>query len=480
MNNFGATAFSGAAPTSAVAAAADTELVRYLEFMAELENIQTDLDAVEAAEAASAHDAVTVPATNESLTLTLSGQALTGEVRLVDETEFQAAATGVTEQFLSPSSGDVLDLGKLMVSNVVLIADGDTAVENTDYLLDANTGIVTVLAGSILIGETVDATFDCAQVMIGPALEVTEDGLQCKLGTGRHQAARGDHTHTDLHKPITVVAGAGGSVTLTINPGQRLTAEVALAASSGLAIDSGLKVDTTVIATKASVDSLVSDLATLEGRVDVLEAAATTVSVEDTDSVDLTIDAEKKITATVRVGEGLAIAETGVEVDFDSVAAKEVTDDHETRLDDMEATSLAIHCSSIPVAAVEGDTLTTVKEITIPILGANDQIHLGGVFTRDADQNANTQLQAFLGGSLIAVITIDASPITVIPVQHLFSNRNDVTSQLGGADAAGTSLLTGAVNTGATSTLLLKILNGHADDDCTLQSLTITRVKPSA
>lgn len=353
MNEFGATRFTEA-PTSEVAASSAEQLVRYQELQTELAAIQADVDAVTAAQSASEHDAVTVPDTNNSLALTLTGQALTGEVVLVAESTYQAADTGVTEQFTDPASGDVLDLGKLLVSNVVVMVGAEEAVENTDYLLDADTGLITVLAGSLLIGQTVDVTFDCAQVLSGPALEITVNGVQCKLGSGHHQAARGDHTHDDLHKPLSVTDGA--SLNLTINPGQRLTGEVVLAASSGLLIESGLKVDTTVIATKSSVDSAVAAIAALDVRIDALEAAAVVVSVADTDSLDLSISESNQITGVVKVGEGLKITtDVGVEVDFASVAASNITDDHETRIAALEAGTV-LPCPLPMIVPCSGDT----------------------------------------------------------------------------------------------------------------------------
>ncbi len=363
MNEFGATRFS-AAPISTVAASEATHLVRYGEMQSLLAAIQADVDAVTAAQAASEHDAVTVPDTNNSLALVLAGQALTGEVVLVPESEYQAAGTGQTQQYFSPASGDILDLGKLLVSNVVVMVGATGAVLDTDYLLDAATGLITVLAGSLLIGQTVDVTFDCAQVLSGPALEITVNGVQCKLGSGHHQAARGDHTHADLHKPLSVTDGA--SLNLTINPGQRLTGEVVLAASSGLLIESGLKVDTTVIATKSSVDSAVAAIAALDVRIDALEAAAVVVSVADTDSLDLSISGSNQITGVVKVGEGLKITTAvGVEVDFTSVAAANITDNHETRIAALEAGTvlpcplpMIVPCSGNSEAVAAGTPVT--------------------------------------------------------------------------------------------------------------------------
>ena len=137
---------------------------------------------------------------------------------------------------------------------------------------------------------------------------------------------------------------------------------------------------------------------------------------------------------------------------------------------------LTIYQSSVAAAEVSGLTETTIATVTVPTLGANDMVEFGAVFTRPASQVGNTLLNVYLGGSLIAVHTLDVAPFAVIPRQHLFSNRNDPAIQLGCSDAAGV-LMTGSVDTTAASTLVLKIQNGDAGDATTLQSLTVKLVR---
>lgn len=147
-------------------------------------------------------------------------------------------------------------------------------------------------------------------------------------------------------------------------------------------------------------------------------------------------------------------------------------------------TDVNLHRSSVAAAEVAGDTETTVAEVEVPELEANDEVQFGAVFTRPADQVANTRLNVWLNGTvlgqgsqLIAVIILDASPVTVVPLQHLFSNRAATNDQLGGADADG-ALIAGTVDTGlAPTTLEFKLHNQDAADACTLQALTVKRVR---
>ena len=66
-------------------------------------------------------------------------------------------------------------------------------------------------------------------------------GMSVDFGPSHTQAAYGDHTHSQLHDPVTVEASSSLSISLA---GQDLTMEVQLAAASGLKITpSGLAVD---------------------------------------------------------------------------------------------------------------------------------------------------------------------------------------------------------------------------------------------
>jgi hypothetical protein len=66
------------------------------------------------------------------------------------------------------------------------------------------------------------------------------DGLSVDLGAGATQAAPGNHTHSQLHNPLTLAGSA--TLTLALN-GQQLSAEVLLGALGGLAINSGVVID---------------------------------------------------------------------------------------------------------------------------------------------------------------------------------------------------------------------------------------------
>jgi hypothetical protein len=65
-------------------------------------------------------------------------------------------------------------------------------------------------------------------------------GIYLDLGSGPMQAAIGNHTHTQLHDPVTLAAS--DTLLLELN-GQELNAEVWLADLGGLKVDSGLAVD---------------------------------------------------------------------------------------------------------------------------------------------------------------------------------------------------------------------------------------------
>ena len=107
------------------------------------------------------HPPVTTPA-NQSLDLNIIGsQALTGEVRLPAETELQAAANGLIQDFAPVASMATLDLGKTNVSNVNaqrLNASGGVLATGTgtiDYTVDPASGKVTILAGNLVTGGCV-------------------------------------------------------------------------------------------------------------------------------------------------------------------------------------------------------------------------------------------------------------------------------------------------------------------------------------
>lgn len=143
--------------------------------------------------------------------------------------------------------------------------------------------------------------------------------------------------------------------------------------------------------------------------------------------------------------------------------------------------NLAVHRSSVAAGEVSGTTETTVATVTVPALGANDEVQFGAVITRPAfpEQAENTRLNIYHAGNLLATHLLGPGPVIVLPLQHLFSNRNATNVQLGGGSAVG-ALLTGTVQTNVATTLLFKLDNQDASDACTLQALTVIRVRPAA
>lgn len=83
------------------------------------------------------------------------------------------------------------------------------------------------------VGNEVSGT-----VVLQPASGIlaTPNGLACDFGSGTNQVARGSHSHSQLHNPLTIVEGDSIALSLA---GQELAAEVQLAPQSGLQIVSG-------------------------------------------------------------------------------------------------------------------------------------------------------------------------------------------------------------------------------------------------
>lgn len=434
--------------TSATAAALPNELVRLVEMQAADAALAADIAALEAADAAN-HAALTVPDTNDSIDLVLVAQALTAEVRLPAESESQAAAAGQTEAFSAPASGDEVSLAKQNVSGVIVtIAGPTTAALGTDYYLDSVAGKIIVLDG-ILVGVGFTVDYDAGQTLDGPAMERALTGLTNKIGTGHQQVARGDHGHTLLHNLATGVTGE--SVAVTVNgKGQQVAAAVVLAASSGLAIASGLKVDTSVIATKASVDSVVADVAVHETRLDNIEAGAETIAIGDTDSVNLT-KTGSTVTADVVVGSGLVITPAvGVEVDFTVAAAKSVTDDHETRIDALEAGTV-LPCPLPMIIPCSGDTeiFAAGTLVTFRMPGDVTLTSVRASLTGAATTGTVTVDVRVAGVSILTtLITIDATEKTsttaavaaVIGVQDINDDQEVTIVVTDDADGNGTGL----------------------------------------
>lgn len=274
---------------------------------------------------AKAHNAVTVPDTNESIQFGLAGQAITAEIILPNETVDQNAASGLSELFAGPyAAQSVITLAKSELTTVVvkrrLIADHSdiaTGVADTDYVLNAHLGTILITTGSNLIAsgtQEIYVTYDCSEVLAGPGLEITPSGLQAKFGTGKQHVAYGDHQHANDHRAASVDAGSL-TVTITVSEIQKIGAEVRLRDSSLASHADGLYVNTATISTKAAVDSLSARVTTLENAI---PPSGVQISVSDTYSVDLTRNEDTgNIMADVIVGTGLLTGPSGVRVDYD-------------------------------------------------------------------------------------------------------------------------------------------------------------------
>lgn len=310
---------------SSLSAAVDPEdLVRKQEMDAAVDGLAPASGVANAI--SKAHNAVTVPDTNESIHFNLEGQALTGEVVIPDETVEQSADTGLSELFAGPyTTQSTITLAATEVTGVVvklrLIADHSelaTGVADTDYVLNAHLGTILITDDSNLIADgtqEIYVTYDCGEVLNGPALEIVPSGVQVKLGTGHHEAARGDHEHTWNHRPAS--AGSGSlTLNITVNEIQEINGEVRLKDSTLVADSDGLAVNTGTIATYASVAALGARVTELENAT---PDSGVPVSVADSLSIDFTRNEDTgEITGDVIVGSGLEIdAEDGVRVDYD-------------------------------------------------------------------------------------------------------------------------------------------------------------------
>jgi hypothetical protein len=122
------------------------------------------------------HDALTIGAGNKSLALSLSGQILTGEVKL-------AAASGL----LIPADGLKVEFG----TGVNQVARGNHTHSNDHaaVTLDTQTNSLTlVLTGQAIKGDV--------RLKANGGILVDANGLYLSLGTGATQAAAGNHTHS--------------------------------------------------------------------------------------------------------------------------------------------------------------------------------------------------------------------------------------------------------------------------------------------
>lgn len=114
-------------------------------------------------------------------------------------------------------------------------------------LTDFAVGVAAQLPNDLVDTPTLDWSAPSGvmvgQVRLKPtgALRFDGEGVLVDLGTAHTQAAAGDHTHSQLHNPVTL----GSSITIDLTlAGQQLAGEVRLAALGGLRADnSGVSAD---------------------------------------------------------------------------------------------------------------------------------------------------------------------------------------------------------------------------------------------
>jgi hypothetical protein len=137
--------------------------------------------------------------------------------------------------------------GGLLVDDEGLFVDSGTvsrpghhhvAADVDDFAVALYQTLETLFAASPTMGWSFDGNEISGTLRLAPlpGLLETDEGLAVDFGSGTNQAARGDHSHSQLHNPVTL----GGSESLDMElSGQELAAEVRLAPVSGLVIDAG-------------------------------------------------------------------------------------------------------------------------------------------------------------------------------------------------------------------------------------------------
>lgn len=146
---------------------------------------------------------------------------------------------------LKLNGGLLMDAGGLYVDSGTVSVPGHKHVASdiTDFAAALFQQLELMFAVSNTISWSFVGNEISGTVVIAPAsgLLETPDGLACDFGSGTNQVARGNHTHSQLHNPVTIVEGDSIDLELV---GQQLTAEVRLAPLSGLFISgTGLACD---------------------------------------------------------------------------------------------------------------------------------------------------------------------------------------------------------------------------------------------
>ncbi|HVM51245.1 MAG TPA: hypothetical protein VMU04_24660 [Candidatus Acidoferrum sp.] len=145
------------------------------------------------------------------------------------------------------------------------VVDLSTALGNLLMIELADSDTLQWLPASGIMGEV--------RVQSDGGLVVSAAGLAVDFGTGSTQAATGDHTHAQLHNPLTL--GPSSSLQLALVD-QQLSGEVLIEANGGLLLTtSGLAVDFGTSATQAAPGNHTHTVASLDFGTGVSDWAAT-------------------------------------------------------------------------------------------------------------------------------------------------------------------------------------------------------------
>lgn len=153
--------------------------------------------------------------------------------------------TGGAPIVLQPNGGLASGVQGLYVDSGIVSWVGHThrAADIVDFQAALIVGLAPAIFDSHEIYWNRTASGVQAFLRLNPAGALTADnnGLAVNLGTSHSQAAFGDHTHAQLHNPVTFEPSSSLAITLA---GQDIDLEVQLAPLSGLLITpSGLAVD---------------------------------------------------------------------------------------------------------------------------------------------------------------------------------------------------------------------------------------------
>jgi len=122
----------------------------------------------------------------------------------------QASATDEEMDFTAVKAGNVYELGKYKVKNVVVkYQDGDdekTAVENVDYSVDYNFGSVEIATDGVLVGKDIKVTFDNDAYTAGKFTSLNKTSKEVALRF-ISKPAQGKPSKTDIFRAILSLDG---------------------------------------------------------------------------------------------------------------------------------------------------------------------------------------------------------------------------------------------------------------------------------